>query len=135
MKYDKKYQEFLAEREKKDKQEPMKPLSHVSISDILGGLNSEPSETDDEDIPDVIDDKYDEPSVEIPAPHRPRVKKKIGEPYTKKEKLEIGRQIYDGEITCEEAMKKYAIGKYAARDYMRLYRDMNHLPPKNRKNK
>ncbi len=41
--------------------------------------------------------------------------------YTREERLDIGRQIYDGELTRYKA---------AERDYMRLYRDSNNLPPK-----
>lgn len=51
--------------------------------------------------------------------------------YTKEERLEIGRQIYDNEINKNEAAEKYEISPPCARDYMRLYRDFNHLPPKN----
>lgn len=50
--------------------------------------------------------------------------------YTKEEKLQIGRRIYDGEITRNQAAEEYGIGEYTARDYMRFYRDINNLPPK-----
>ena len=50
--------------------------------------------------------------------------------YTKEEKLDIGRRIYNGEITRNQAAEEYDIGEYTARDYMRMYRDINHLPPK-----
>ena len=49
--------------------------------------------------------------------------------YTKKERLDIGRRIYDGELTRYEAAKEYEISEQTARNYMRLYRDVNHLPP------
>ena len=48
--------------------------------------------------------------------------------YTREERLNIGRRIYTGEITRFQAAKEYGISEYAARDYMRLYRDMNGLP-------
>lgn len=51
--------------------------------------------------------------------------------YTKKERLNIGRRIYDGEISRYAAAEEYGIGEHTARDYMRLYRDANRLPPKN----
>ena len=51
--------------------------------------------------------------------------------YTKEQRLEIGRQIYEGEIKRYEAVEKYDISDYTARDYMRMYRDANHLAPKN----
>lgn len=50
--------------------------------------------------------------------------------YTKEQRLDIGRQIYDGEMTRYEAAEKYGISDQTARDYMRLYRNTNNLPPK-----
>ena len=50
--------------------------------------------------------------------------------YTPEEKLEIGRLLYEDKITKREAVDRYDIGFYATRDYMRMYRDTNHLPPK-----
>ena len=52
--------------------------------------------------------------------------------YTKEQRLDIGRRIYDGEITKYDAAAQYDISHQAARNYMRLYRDENHLPPKRR---
>jgi len=52
--------------------------------------------------------------------------------YDREERLEIGRQIYTGELTKYEAAKKYGIGEDRARDYMRLYRNENGLPSRNR---
>ncbi len=51
--------------------------------------------------------------------------------YTKEQRLDIGRQIYDGEISRYEAAEEYEISEQTARGYMRMYRDVNHLPPKN----
>lgn len=51
--------------------------------------------------------------------------------YVREERLEIGRQIYIGELTRHGAAKKYGIGEDRARDYMRMYRDEHGLPPKN----
>lgn len=51
--------------------------------------------------------------------------------YAREERLEIGRKIYSGEITKYEASEQYDISINSARDYMRLYRDVNALPPKN----
>lgn len=51
--------------------------------------------------------------------------------YTFEERLEIGRQIYDDELTKFEASEQYGISINCSRDYMRLYRDKNRLPPKN----
>ena len=50
--------------------------------------------------------------------------------YTKEERLDIGHRIYDGEFTIYTASERYGISTGCARDYMRLYRDTNHLPPK-----
>jgi transposase len=50
--------------------------------------------------------------------------------YTKEQRLDIGRRIYDGEITKYEAAEQYDISYQTARDYMRLYRNVNHLLPK-----
>ena len=50
--------------------------------------------------------------------------------YTKEQRLDIGRRIYDGEITRYEAAEEYGINEQTARNYMRLYRDINQLPPK-----
>ncbi len=50
--------------------------------------------------------------------------------YTPEERLDIGRRIYDGELSRYEAAEQYGIGEQTARNYMRMYRDANHLPPK-----
>ena len=52
--------------------------------------------------------------------------------YTQEERLDIGRRIYNNEITRYEAAEEYGISDQTARTYMRLYRAVNHLPPKNR---
>jgi transposase len=53
--------------------------------------------------------------------------------YTKEERLDIGRRIYDGEISKYRAAEEYGISDNCARYYMRLYRNANQLPPKNQK--
>ena len=50
--------------------------------------------------------------------------------YTKEEKLNIGRRLYEGELTRYQAAEEYDIGENTARSYMRMYRDLNQLPPK-----
>ncbi len=42
--------------------------------------------------------------------------------YSREERLDIGKQIYNNEISRSEAAKKYSISEGTARDYMRLYR-------------
>ena len=43
--------------------------------------------------------------------------------YTKEERLEIGRRIYNRELSVYDAAAEYNINWYTARDYMREYRD------------
>ena len=50
--------------------------------------------------------------------------------YTKEERLEIGRKIYEGIMSWYEAAEVYGVSEYTARDYMRMYRDADSLPPK-----
>ena len=50
--------------------------------------------------------------------------------YTKEQRLDIGRRVYDGEISKFEAAEEYGISDQTAREYMRLYRDVNQLPAK-----
>ena len=54
--------------------------------------------------------------------------------YTKEQRLDIGRRIYDGEIDCYHAAEQYDINHYTARDYMRMYRDTYQLPKKTKSN-
>ena len=53
--------------------------------------------------------------------------------YSAEERIEIGRQIYTDEITKADAANTYGISVNMAREYMRLYRDANSLPPKNQR--
>lgn len=50
--------------------------------------------------------------------------------FSKEQRLAIGQQIYNDEITVNEAASRYDISPYTARDYMRFFRDANHLAPK-----
>ena len=50
--------------------------------------------------------------------------------YTKAQRLDIGRKLYSGELTRRQAAEIYDISEQSARDYMRLYRDSEQLPPK-----
>lgn len=52
--------------------------------------------------------------------------------YTREERLDIGRRIYEGELSRYQAAETYGISEMTARDYMRLYRDANQLPAKHR---
>lgn len=42
--------------------------------------------------------------------------------YSKRQRLAIGKRIYDGEITTNIAAVEYDINYYTARDYLRLYK-------------
>lgn len=55
--------------------------------------------------------------------------------YTLEQRLDIGRRIYEGEITRFQAAQEYDINDNTARNYMRLYRDTNNFPPKNGRRK
>lgn len=50
--------------------------------------------------------------------------------YTLEQRLDIGRRIYEGELTRFQAIIEYDISDNTARNYMWLYRDTNKLPPK-----
>ena len=50
--------------------------------------------------------------------------------YKKEERLDIGRQIYEGELSRYQAAETYGISEQTARDYMRLDRAANQLPVK-----
>jgi len=64
----------------------------------------------------------------------PAVNRRLTMKYTKEERLDIGRRIYEGEINRYQAVEEYCISEYTARDYMRLYRKQSLLPEKkNRK--
>lgn len=50
--------------------------------------------------------------------------------YTRAERLEIGRRVYDSELTRYEAAEEYGLNDSTVRSYMRMYRDINGLPAK-----
>lgn len=55
--------------------------------------------------------------------------------YSKEQRLEIGRRIYQGEITLATAANEYDINLYTARDYLRLYKASENVAiPHNYKN-
>ena len=60
----------------------------------------------------------------------PSLDRRFAMKYTKEQRLDIGRRIYDGEVSRYEAAEEYGINEQTARNYMRMYRDANHLPPK-----
>jgi transposase-like protein len=41
--------------------------------------------------------------------------------FSKEQRLAIGQQIYNDEITVNEAASRYDISPYTARDYMRFF--------------
>lgn len=60
----------------------------------------------------------------------PEVNRRLSMKYTREERLDIGRRIYEGELSRYQAAEAYGISEMTARDYMRLYRDANQLPSK-----
>lgn len=60
----------------------------------------------------------------------PRVNRRLTMKYTKDERLDIGRRIYEGELSRYQAAEAFGISDQTARNYMRLYRDVNQLPAK-----
>ena len=50
--------------------------------------------------------------------------------YTKEERIDIGRRIYDEEVSAETASQQFNISRTTAWNYMRLYQNINHLPDK-----
>ena len=50
--------------------------------------------------------------------------------YTEEQRLDIGRRVYDGELSRQQAAKIYKISFETIRTYQRLYYEKNHLPPK-----
>ena len=60
----------------------------------------------------------------------PEVNRRLTMKYTQEERLDIGRRIYEGEMTRYQAAEVYGISDQTARDYMRLYRNVNQLPAK-----
>ena len=52
--------------------------------------------------------------------------------YSKEERLEIGKEVYNKEIKINQAAIKYNINPYTVRDYMREYREINNLKEINR---
>ena len=55
--------------------------------------------------------------------------------YTKEQRLDIGRQIYTGEITYGQAIKKFEVSRCSLKEYVRLYREVNGLPIMKRSNR
>lgn len=60
----------------------------------------------------------------------PLLDRRFAMKYTKEQRLDIGQRIYYSEISRYEAAEEYGISEQTARNYMRMYRDANRLPPK-----
>ena len=60
----------------------------------------------------------------------PLLDRRFAMKYTKEQRLDIGRRIYYSKISRYEAAEEYGISEQTARNYMRMYRDANRLPPK-----
>lgn len=55
--------------------------------------------------------------------------------YTKEQRLDIAKRVYDGELTVEEAAVKYGLNPSSVKGYLRLYRAETGLPPRTRRKK
>jgi len=52
--------------------------------------------------------------------------------YTKEERLDIGKLVYDRELTIAEAAVRYDLNPYTVKGYLRLYRAETGLPARTR---
>lgn len=50
--------------------------------------------------------------------------------YTKEQRLDIARHVYEGELTVAEASVKYELDPSSVKGYLRLYRAETGLPPR-----
>ena len=48
--------------------------------------------------------------------------------YTKEERIDIGRRVYEGEFTTLDAANQFGVGRSCIENYIRLYRKTNDLP-------
>ncbi len=55
--------------------------------------------------------------------------------YTREQRLDIAKRVYDGELTVEEAAVKYQLNPSSVKGYLRLYRAETGLPPRVRRKK
>lgn len=55
--------------------------------------------------------------------------------YTREQRLNIAKRIYDGELAVEEAAVKYGLNPSSVKGYLRLYRAETGLPPRTRRKK
>ncbi len=55
--------------------------------------------------------------------------------YTREQRLDIAKRVYDGELTVEEAAVKYGLTPSSVKGYLRLYRAEMGLPPRTRRKK
>jgi len=49
--------------------------------------------------------------------------------YTKSERMDIGRRIFNKELTVAEAADEYDVNPYTARDYLRSYKAVYLIKP------
>lgn len=50
--------------------------------------------------------------------------------YTKEQRLDIAKHVYDGEMTIAEEAVKYELYPSSVKGYLRLYRAETGLPPR-----
>ena len=55
--------------------------------------------------------------------------------YTREQRLDIAKRVYDGKLTVEEAAVMYQLNPSSVKGYLRLYRAETGLPPRMRRKK
>lgn len=55
--------------------------------------------------------------------------------YTREQRLDIAKHVYDGELTIAEAAVKYDLNPSSVKGYLRVYRAETGLPPRIRRKK
>ena len=55
--------------------------------------------------------------------------------YNKHKQMDIGKQIYNGEMICQQAAEIFDVSLQTAKRYLKQYRNIYDLPPKHEKEK
>ncbi len=55
--------------------------------------------------------------------------------YTREQRLDIAKRVYDGELTVEEAAVRYELNPFSVKGCLRLYRAETGLPPRTHRKK
>ena len=52
--------------------------------------------------------------------------------YTREQRLDIGRQLYSGELTYKQALERFGVNSSTLKLYAKMYREANNLPVRSR---